>query len=57
MALAIGSIWSPGEIAPQTAHRCIGELTHKLEPGALGEGCDGLTLALVAVLVRSDIGH
>jgi hypothetical protein len=37
------------------AHCCVGELTHKVEPGALGEGGDGLALALIAVFVGPDI--
>jgi hypothetical protein len=31
------------------------ELAYELKPGALGEGCDGLALALVAVFVGSNI--
>jgi hypothetical protein len=39
------------------AHRCVGELSHEFEPGARGEGCDSVSLALVAVFQGSDIGR
>jgi hypothetical protein len=37
------------------AHRCVGELSHEFEPRPLGEGCDGVSLAPVAVFLGSDI--
>ena len=37
------------------ANRCVVELANKLVTGGLGEGCDGLTLALVAVFIGADV--
>ena len=48
--------WAGFDVVSAT-HGSVVELADELVTGGLGEACDGLTLALVAVFVGADIGR